>query len=89
LKKIKVGDFVRIKEQKGTFKKGYEVTYSNKIYVVKNIVGETCELDDGEKVRINNLQVVNTETIPIDNKKKTALENAIKSKARLRKEGLN
>jgi hypothetical protein len=87
-RKIKAGDNVRIKTEKGTFAKGYEITFSSKVYTVDNVDG-TIAYISGVKYPFNKLMVVpdgteSIDTTEIDNKKK---EN--KAKRAFNKSGLN
>lgn len=60
--KMKVGDSVRVRNQKKTFTKGYEITYSKQIYKVIEIKGDRATLDDDNKYKVENLLVVNPAT---------------------------
>lgn len=84
LKRVKVvlnvGDHVRVMETKGTFKKGYEVKFSTKIYRIHSLIGNKAVLDDSSIHPKKKLMVVSAETTPIrENKEKTKAENEAKS----------
>ena len=56
---IKVGDNVRIQIKKGTFTKGYKLTYSAKIYQVLKIENNEADLTDNKREKLKNLMVIN------------------------------
>ena len=55
---IKKGDYVRVQIKKGTFQKGYEITYSTKIYNVISTSGLKATLDDGKDYKKTKLMQV-------------------------------
>ena len=89
-RKIKVGDFVREKIKKTIFEKGYEITYSKKIYNVVAIKNDKAELNDGRLVKINNLLVVNPNNKqPNINEEREEATQQRKINRRLNKEGID
>lgn len=58
----KVGQLVRKKLKKPTFTKGYKQQWSNDIYEIKQISGVNAELDNGEIIKLNNLQIISKPT---------------------------
>jgi hypothetical protein len=83
---IKVGDNVRIQIKKGTFTKGYKLTYSAKIYQVLKIENNEADLTDNKREKLKNLMVVNgndVSTNEIDEAEKKAVVER-----RIRKEGI-
>ena len=56
---INTGDHVRIQRLKGTFEKGYTITYTKEIYKVINTTALKAELDDGSSYKKNKLMKVN------------------------------
>ncbi len=86
--KIKIGDYVRVKLKKKKFQKGYEITYSNKIYEVKEISGSKVILDDNTKHSINDVILTNKNNIEIDNTEKNKLNKVATVKRKIRKEGI-
>ena len=86
--KIVVGDHVRYKTEKGTFTKGYSITYSNEVFTVVTIKGNKATLNNNKEYRLNDLQIVPAGSGLLKN---TAMEKAdklAKQKRFLSKEGL-
>ena len=86
--KIVVGDNVRYKTEKGTFTKGYSITYSNEVFTVISIKGNKATLNNNKEYRLDDLQIVPAGSGLLKN---TALEKAdklAKQKRFLSKEGL-
>lgn len=86
--KPKVGDKVRVLVKKGTFTKGYKVTYSSKVYVIEKIENGEAELDSGDVVKLNKLQIVNelSSDVVNDNLEKADKDAVVRRK--LAREGL-
>ena len=55
---IKVGDYVRVQRLKGTFEKGYTITYTKEIYQVAKTTAQKAELSDGKSYKKNKLMKV-------------------------------
>jgi hypothetical protein len=55
---LRVGDTVRIQKQKGTFEKGYSITYSPEVHRVISMTVTHAELDDGTKHKKNKLMII-------------------------------
>jgi len=86
--KPKVGDKVRVLVKKGTFTKGYKITYSSKVYVIEEIDGNEATLDSGDVVLLNKLQIVNELSSDIVNDKVEKADRDAVIKRKLAKEGL-
>jgi hypothetical protein len=87
--KIKVGDKVRIQVKKDLFKKGYEITYSKKVYLVESRDDNVATLDDDSKHKLKYLSVVNQNSQDITTTRKDDAEKRIKTRQRLQREGLS
>lgn len=87
LHKIKAGDIVRIKEEKGTFTKGYEITYSKRVYTVESVRGGEATIE-GKTYPINKLMSVPIGSTDINMKSKDKADKANRIVRALRKEGL-
>ena len=85
--KIKVGDYVRIKIEKGTFTKGYEITFSPNVYRVEKIEGTTAIVNN-TKYPISKLMVVPPSSLDINTIEKDNLNKDSRTKRRLNKEGI-
>ena len=88
---IKVGDIVRIRIDKGTFKKGYTESWSRETYTVNQVNVVTVILDNGKRYRIENIKKVNEEFIepyPLPDKVMVAKKQN-KSKRDFQREGLS
>jgi hypothetical protein len=86
---FKVGDLVRIQIQRGTFTKGYEITYTKEIYTVETIKNSEATLNNKKTYKFTQLQKIpegSTDTIK-SGKKETSDKKA-KIDRLLRKEGL-
>ena len=86
--KIVVGDHVRYKIDKGTFTKGYSITYSNEVFTVVSIKGNKAVLSNNKEYRLGDLQIVPEGSFLL---KTTAIEKAdkiAKQKRFFAKEGL-
>lgn len=55
---IKVGDYVRVQRLKGTFEKGYTITYTKEISQVTKVTAQKAELTDGKSYKKNKLMRV-------------------------------
>ena len=86
--KLHVGDKVRIRIEKGTFAKGYSITYSKEVYVIEKIDGRDILLDDGNTYHIDSVQKVFEGATDINTKKQDKAEKDSKVKRKLRLEGL-
>jgi hypothetical protein len=62
---LKIDDKVRIKIL-GTFKKGTEPTFSDKVYIVKKIKANTIKLDNDKKYKRNDLLLVPSNAKSLD-----------------------
>lgn len=83
---VAVGDKVRLKLDKGTFKK-LGRNYSVEVYEVVKVNKNTLRLDGIDKlVKISNIQVIPKETEIIDNSKITKQEKKYKIKRAIRRE---
>ena len=83
---VAVGDKVRLKLDKGTFKK-LGRNYSVEVYEVVKVNKNTLRLDGIDKlVKISNIQVIPKETEMIDNSKITKQEKKYKIKRAIRRE---
>jgi hypothetical protein len=89
-KKIDIGDSVRVRKKKTVFDKGYEVTYSTKIYQVVEIKNNKATLDDNKDYKLTDLLVVDAlSDTPTDNKERKQANQKATLKRRLNKEGLD
>lgn len=87
--KFKVGDRVRVQIKKGTFTKGYEITYTKEVYMVESIEHSNATLNNGESYQFSQLQKVPDGTTVIIKKGiKEKADKASKIVRLLRKEGL-
>jgi len=59
---INEGDHVRVQRLKGTFEKGYTITYTKEIYKVVKTTPQKAELEDGNSYKKNKLMKVETPT---------------------------
>jgi hypothetical protein len=87
-KAFNIGDYVRVKLKKKAFQKGYEVTYSRDIYQIESISGDRATLNDGQKVKFENLLRSSNNMIVEDNEEKNQLDKESRIKRKLHKEGL-
>lgn len=87
--KLRVGDKVRIKIEKGTFTKGYEITYSKEIYVIEKVNSSTVSLDDGNDYPIDKVQKVFEGSTEVKTTKKDKAEAVSKTKRLIAKEGID
>lgn len=55
---INIGDYVRVQRLKGTFEKGYTITYTKKIFQVVKTTALKAELDSGDSYKKNKLMKV-------------------------------
>ena len=86
--KIKPGDYVRIKIEKGTFTKGYEVSYSSNIYKVDKVDGTIAYIDN-KRIPFNKLMVVPLNSLSLNNIEKSNADKDSRIKRRLNKEGID
>jgi hypothetical protein len=85
--KFKIGDKVRIKIDKPTFSKGYNITYSKRIYTIINISGTIATLNNNDDYYFRDLQKINRgEDVNMDDIEKAEKDDKIKR--RMRREGL-
>jgi hypothetical protein len=87
--KLFIGDKVRLKIEKGTFTKGYEITYSKEVFVIASIKGKSIVLDNGDTVSINDIQKVFEGATEVKTNKKDKAEKVAVVKRKMAKEGLN
>ena len=87
-KHYNIGDYVRVKLKKKAFQKGYEVIYSRDIYQIESISGDRATLNDGQKVKFENLLRSSNNMIVEDNEEKNQLDKESRIKRKLHKEGL-
>jgi hypothetical protein len=87
--KLHVGDKVRIKIEKGTFTKGYEITYSKEVYVIEKIVGTEVVLDDGKEYPLDRIQKVFEGSTDIKTTKRDKIEKVAMVKRKIAKEGID
>jgi hypothetical protein len=87
--KLHVGDKVRIKIEKGTFTKGYEITYSKEVYVIEKIVGTEVVLDDGKEYPLDRIQKVFEGATDIKATKRDKIEKVAMAKRKIAKEGID
>lgn len=85
--RIKAGDYVRIKIEKGTFTKGYEVSYSTNIYRVDKVDGTIAYIND-KRIPFNRLMVVPPGSLSMDNIEKSTADKDNRAQRRLNKEGV-
>lgn len=85
---IKVGNDVRIKLKKKTFQKGYDITYSKEIYTVREINGDKATLNNGEKYKIEDLQVVYEISNQIETTEKDEADKEARIQRRLKRAGI-
>jgi hypothetical protein len=78
---IVVGDLVRYKIEKGTFTKGYAITYSNDIHRVVSVSHQKAKLGNQKEYKFENLQKVPVGSGLVNT---TSLQNAEKSAKRKR-----
>ena len=86
--RIKPGDYVRIKIEKGTFTKGYEVSYSTDIYRVDKVNGTIAYIDN-KRIPFNRLMVVSPSSLSLSNTEKSNADKDSRIKRRLNKEGID
>jgi hypothetical protein len=86
--KLFIGDKVRLKIEKGTFAKGYEITYSKEVYVIASIKGKSILLDNGDTVSINDIQKVFEGATEVQMNKKDKAEKVAVVKRKMAKEGM-
>ena len=88
-KNIKIGDKVRIKLNK-KFGKSSEPQYSDDVYIIDDIEGQTVVLDNGKIKKMNDLLIVPQKT---ESRKTPNVIEEVNKKARIKrrlnKEGLN
>jgi hypothetical protein len=85
---IKVGDSVRIKIKKGTFDKGYEITFSKEVYKVEEINGLKIKLNNSREYLLTNVMKVPKSSLSLENKEKSGLDKASRIKRKLQREGI-
>ena len=86
--KPKVGEKVRTLVKKGNFTKGYKLSYSTKVYVIKKIDGNQAILDSGDIVSLKKLQIVNDLSNDVLNDKVEKADKDAIIKRKLTREGL-
>jgi transposase InsO family protein len=64
VKKLQVGDTVKVKLKKNVFSKGYTINWSTKNYIIDSINGLNYTLNDGNTYRADGLQKVKPSLIP-------------------------
>jgi hypothetical protein len=85
---LKIGDNVRTLINKGTFTKGYEITYSKNVYIIERIEHSKATLNNGKTYPFSQLQKVPEGSIQLKVGKKEQAENLSKIARQLAKEGL-
>ena len=85
---IVVGDRVRYKIDKGVFKKGYTITYSNDIYNVVSVSSKKAILSNGKEYKFENLQKVAETSDFISSSAIESAEKIAKQKRLMSNEGL-
>jgi hypothetical protein len=88
-KKVKVGDMVRVKLSKKTFRKGYEITYSTDVFEIAEIDGRGVILDNGERYLIRDVMVVNQGSNFVQNNARENAERRAQLRRRVAREGLD
>jgi hypothetical protein len=88
-KKVKVGDMVRVKLSKKTFRKGYEITYSTDVFEIAEIDGRGVILDNGERYLIRDVMVVNQGSNFVQNNARENAERRAQLRRRMAREGLD
>lgn len=86
---LKPNDHVRIQRMKGTFEKGYEITYSKEIHKVISVENSHATLDDGSRHKIDKLLFIDPRTESLQSRVGDAMENQQKTLRRLMKEGIS
>ena len=84
------GDLVRKRLKKATFTKGYRQSWSSETHIITKISGLNAILDNDEKVKLNDLQIIRepTERAPKVSKVK-AKEKKMKVKRKLKEDGID
>ena len=85
---FKAGDKVRVLIKKGTFTKGYEITYSKEVYIVESVDHGKATLDDGQVHSFSQLQKIPEGTALIKKGKKEKADKASRVDRLMRREGL-
>jgi hypothetical protein len=86
--KFNVGDKVRTQIKKGTFTKGYTITYSKEIYTINEINDSKATLDDGTIEKLKYLLLVPDGSDEIITNKKNDAERQERINNKLRKVGI-
>lgn len=86
---IKVNDLVRVQRMKGTFEKGYEITYSKEIHKVISVENSHAILEDGSRHKFEKLLQIDPRTVSLQSRVGDAMENHQKNLRRLMKEGVS
>jgi hypothetical protein len=86
--KVKIGDSVRVKTDKGITSKGYANTYSKRVYIVESIHGNKAKLDADRNEFLKDLLVVPEGSVSLKSNKQDKANKEARVKRRLRKEGL-
>ena len=71
--KVKFGDIVRVMHTKGTFAKGYDVTFSIETFRVTHVANGKATLDDGNTVSNKKLMVVPEGTTQVQTNREKAI----------------
>ena len=89
----KAGDRVRKRLKRALFSKGYKQSWSDSIYTISRVSGVNALLDDGETVKLNDLQIVSSTTKEAEkeayNKELNREEQQSKVQKKVKQEGLN
>jgi hypothetical protein len=88
LNNIKVGDSVRTKIKKGTFDKGYEITFSKEVFKVEEINGTKLKLNNNKEYSLSDVMKVPKSALSLENKEKNKLDKENKVKRKLQREGI-
>jgi hypothetical protein len=85
---IDKGDTVRIRQEKGTFAKGYEITFSKDVYVVDDVKGDIAIIE-GIRYPLHKLMIVPEDSAMVDMTMKQQVDRSAKIKRKVRKEGID
>ena len=86
---IVVGDYVRYKIEKGTYTKGYAITYSNDVFRVMTIARNRAVLNNNKEYKLENLMKVPEGSGSVNTGAIERSEKAAKRKRLLKKAGFD
>ena len=79
---------MRILIKKGTFTKGYEITFSKEVYTIQSVLHSKATLDDGQVHSFSQLQKIPEGTTMIKGGKKEMADKASRVDRLMRREGI-